>query len=260
VALILLAGATAFLTTLFGTRVAIRVLVARGYGQLIRDDGPTSHHVKRGTPTMGGAVIIVAVLAGYTVSHLAFWTPPTASGLLALFLMVGLGLVGFADDFIKVSKQRSLGLRSRPKLLAQAGVALAFMLLARQFPDDRGLTPVSDADTAVEEGLRSAIARACPRDAVLGEEFGAAEPAGTSGGRRWIIDPIDGTKNFIRGVPIWGTLIALMDEGVPVVSVVSAPALDRRWWAARDQGAYAGRGPDSATAIRVSGVRDLADA
>jgi phospho-N-acetylmuramoyl-pentapeptide-transferase len=151
VALILTAAAVAFFTTLLGTRVAIRLLVRQGYGQLIRDDGPTSHHVKRGTPTMGGGVIIIAVLAGYTVAHLVFWSPPTVSGLLALFLMTGLGLVGFTDDFIKVSKQRSLGLRSRPKLLAQTLVALVFMVLALQFPDERGLTPVSEAISFIRD-------------------------------------------------------------------------------------------------------------
>jgi len=151
----LIVGATtAFLVALLGTRVAIRILVAQGYGQLIRDDGPTSHHVKRGTPTMGGTVIIVAVLAGYGAAHLALFTPPTVSGLLVLFLMTGLGLVGFLDDYIKISRQRSLGLRSATKLGGQALVAIVFALLAIQFPDERGLTPVSTAvsfirDTAI---------------------------------------------------------------------------------------------------------------
>ena len=126
----LIVGATtAFLVALLGTRVAIRILVAQGYGQLIRDDGPTSHHVKRGTPTMGGTVIIVAVLAGYGAAHLALFTPPTVSGLLVLFLMTGLGLVGFLDDYIKISRQRSLGLRSATKLGGQALVAIVFALL-----------------------------------------------------------------------------------------------------------------------------------
>src|SRR5689334_17661111 len=78
------------------------------------------------------------------------------------------------------------------------------------------LTPVSDADTAVETALRAALARARPRDGVLGEEFGMVTPAAGTGSRHWVIDPIDGTKNFIRGVPVWATLIALMDGGVPV--------------------------------------------
>lgn len=118
------------------------------------------------------------------------------------------------------------------------------------------LTPVSDADRAAEEIIRGNLSRARPRDAVLGEEFGSEG----HGPRRWIIDPIDGTKNFVRGVPVWATLISLVDEGVPVVGVVSAPALNRRWWAARGTGAYAGRSLASATRLQVSGVNRLADA
>src|SRR3954452_21548617 len=90
------------------------------------------------------------------------------------------------------------------------------------------LTPVSDADTAVEEALRRTLSRARPRDAVHGEEL---DDVGW-GPRRWVIDPIDGTKNFVRGVPVWGTLIALMINDEPVVGLVSAPALHRRWGAA----------------------------
>ncbi|HEY0697429.1 MAG TPA: histidinol-phosphatase [Micromonospora sp.] len=122
------------------------------------------------------------------------------------------------------------------------------------------LTPVSDADTAVERAVRDVLARTRPRDAVLGEEFGAATAPTGSGTRQWVVDPIDGTKNFIRGVPIWATLIALLADGEPVVGVVSAPALGRRWWAATGHGAYAGRHPADAAPLRVSGVRDLADA
>src|SRR3712207_3658772 len=103
------------------------------------------------------------------------------------------------------------------------------------------LTPVSDADTAVERALRSTLSRTRPRDGVLGEEYGASEAAAGPGTRHWVIDPIDGTKNFIRGVPIWATLVALMDSDEPVVGLVSAPALGRRWWAAVGHGAYAGR-------------------
>ena len=151
----LIVGATtAFLTAILGTRVAIGILVAKGYGQLIRDDGPTTHHVKRGTPTMGGTVIIVAVLLAYVAAHLALWQMPSATGVLVLFLMTGLGLVGFVDDYIKISRQRSLGLRSAAKLSGQAVVAVTFALLAVQFPDERGLTPASTAvsfirDTAI---------------------------------------------------------------------------------------------------------------
>ena len=95
------------------------------------------------------------------------------------------------------------------------------------------LTPVTDADTAVEKALRATLARTRPRDGVLGEEFGVSVAAAGPSQRQWVIDPIDGTKNFVRGVPIWGTLIALMDGGEPVVGMVSAPALSRRWWAAQ---------------------------
>jgi phospho-N-acetylmuramoyl-pentapeptide-transferase len=142
---IVLAGSIALLVTLLGTRLAIRVLVRKGYGQLIRDDGPTSHHTKRGTPTMGGLVIITAVLVAYLASHLITWTPPSASALLILFLFTGLGVVGFLDDFIKISKQRSLGLRTKAKIAGQSVVAVTFALLSLQFPDERDITPASPA-------------------------------------------------------------------------------------------------------------------
>ena len=142
---IVFAGSLALLGTLLGTRLAIRVLVRKGYGQLIRDDGPTSHHVKRGTPTMGGLVIIAAVLVAYFGSHLLTWTLPSASAVLVLFLFTGLGVVGFLDDYIKISKQRSLGLRSKAKIAGQSIVAIIFALLSLQFPDERGVTPASSA-------------------------------------------------------------------------------------------------------------------
>ncbi|GAB1642907.1 histidinol-phosphatase [Krasilnikovia sp. MM14-A1259] len=122
------------------------------------------------------------------------------------------------------------------------------------------LTPVSDADTAVEKAIRATLARARPRDGVLGEEYGMSMPTAGAGTRHWVIDPIDGTKNFIRGVPIWGTLIALMEDDTPVAGLVSAPALGRRWWGATGHGAYAGRHQAGATRIRVSAVNRLADA
>ena len=122
------------------------------------------------------------------------------------------------------------------------------------------LTPVSDADTAVEKALRATLARTRPRDGVLGEEFGITEAAAGPGTRQWVIDPIDGTKNFVRGVPIWATLVALMEGDEPVVGLVSAPALGRRWWAAKGHGAYAGRHTAAAVPISVSGVKRLADA
>ncbi|HET9873845.1 MAG TPA: phospho-N-acetylmuramoyl-pentapeptide-transferase [Propionibacteriaceae bacterium] len=142
---IVFAGCLALLGTLLGTRLAIRVLVQKGYGQLIRDDGPTSHHTKRGTPTMGGLVIIAAVLVAYIGSHLLTWTPPSASAVLVLFLFTGLGAVGFLDDFIKIRKQRSLGLRSKAKIAGQSIIAIAFAWASLQFPDERGITPASQA-------------------------------------------------------------------------------------------------------------------
>ncbi|MFT3833843.1 MAG: phospho-N-acetylmuramoyl-pentapeptide-transferase [Micropruina sp.] len=142
---ILLAGGLGLIGTLLGTRFAIRVLVKNGYGQFIRDDGPTAHHTKRGTPTMGGIVIIGSVIFAYAVAHLITWSPPTASGILVLYLVTGLGLVGFADDWIKISKARSLGLNSRAKLAGQAIVGVSFAILSFQFPDDQGITPASAA-------------------------------------------------------------------------------------------------------------------
>ena len=118
------------------------------------------------------------------------------------------------------------------------------------------LTPVTDADLATEESLRNVLGRARPRDAILGEEFGRS---GNSQ-RCWIIDPIDGTMNFVRGVPVWATLVALMADGEITVGVVSAPALARRWWGARDGGAWTGRSLTKATACRVSEVARLEDA
>ncbi|MBK6872470.1 MAG: phospho-N-acetylmuramoyl-pentapeptide-transferase [Kineosporiaceae bacterium] len=127
---VVIAAAVAMVCSLFGTPLYIKFLVARGYGQFIRDDGPTSHHTKRGTPTMGGAVIIAAALVGYGLAHLITMWTPTLSALLVLFLMVGLGFVGWLDDYIKISKQRSLGLRAVPKLLGQSVVAIIFAVVA----------------------------------------------------------------------------------------------------------------------------------
>ncbi len=143
--LILLAGGLGLVGTLLGTRLAIHILVLKGYGQYVRDDGPQAHLKKAGTPTMGGIAIICSVVLAYALAHLIFWTPPTASGLLVLGLFVGLGIVGFLDDWIKISRARSLGLNSKAKLTGQTLVALAFAYLAFQFPDSRGITPASPA-------------------------------------------------------------------------------------------------------------------
>ena len=118
------------------------------------------------------------------------------------------------------------------------------------------LTPVTDADADAERAIRSQLQRSRPRDAVIGEEL---EPTG-HGRRQWIVDPIDGTKNFVRGVPVWATLIALVDDRTPVLGVVSAPALGRRWWAAIGSGAYTGRSLSQARPLHVSQVSHLGDA
>jgi histidinol-phosphatase len=121
------------------------------------------------------------------------------------------------------------------------------------------LTPVSEADTAVERSLRERLAAVRPDDAIVGEEYGASETPPS--GRRWIVDPIDGTKNYVRGIPVWATLLALQEGDQITVGVVSAPALHRRWWAAKGAGAFA---VDGLTAeprgLGVSGVHALEDA
>jgi len=119
------------------------------------------------------------------------------------------------------------------------------------------LTPVSDADRAVEQAVRSALRTGRPRDEVLGEEYGG-DAAAT--GRQWVIDPIDGTKNFVRGVPVWATLLALRIDGRVVLGVVSAPSLGRRWWAARGEGAHTGGSLAAARRCQVSAVGKLEDA
>jgi histidinol-phosphatase len=137
-----------------------------------------------------------------------------------------------AADVLTLSRFRALDLRVETK------------------PDT---TPVSDADLATEALIRERLAAARPGDDVLGEEEGAGDPGSSS--RRWILDPIDGTKNFIRGVPVWATLIALEIEGDVKVGVVSAPALGRRWWASRGAGAFA-----DGRRLSVSDVASIEDA
>ena len=159
---ILFGGGLALLISPLGTRVAINVLTEHGYGQEIRDDGPTTHHTKRGTPTMGGVVIILATVLGYFAAKLITLSPPSASGLLLLFLFVGCGLVGFLDDFIKIYKQRSLGLRSKAKMVGQTLVAVTFGALA--------LSPSAHAGPAPPGAAHAYIARALKHTApvVLG--------------------------------------------------------------------------------------------
>ncbi|MGA4507118.1 phospho-N-acetylmuramoyl-pentapeptide-transferase [Propionibacteriaceae bacterium G1746] len=142
---ILLAGALALAGTLLGTRVLIGVLVKRGYGQFIRDDGPTSHNTKRGTPTMGGIVVVISTVAAYLVAHLITWSPLSLSAILVLWLFAGMGFIGFLDDFTKIRHERSLGLTPAGKLIGQAVVAITFAVGALLFPDERGVTPASTA-------------------------------------------------------------------------------------------------------------------
>ena len=158
---ILVAGLIGLVVTLFGTRPWILFLKRNAYGQFIRDDGPTTHHVKRGTPTMGGAIVLVAVVLGYLGSHLSLTVaglagvrgldqrgqPLTVSGLLALGLMVALGAVGFADDWAKIRHHRSLGLHAKAKLVLQTVIGLTFAVLALNFPNaaSPGITPASTA-------------------------------------------------------------------------------------------------------------------
>ena len=118
-------------------------------------------------------------------------------------------------------------------------------------------TPVTDVDREAERIIRAMLGRSRSRDAIYGEEEGGML---LRSARRWIIDPIDGTKNFVRGVPVWGTLLALEEDGEIVVGIVSAPSLGRRWWAAKGVGAFTGRSWVGARQLRVSDVRDLADA
>ena len=150
---ILLGGGIALLISLLGTRVVINLFTQWGYGQEIRDDGPTSHHTKRGTPTMGGVVIILAAVIGYFAAKLITLTSPSASALLLLFLFVGMGLVGFLDDFIKISKQRSLGLRSKAKMAGQTVIALVFgwLALSSWLEDENGRTPASEKVSFLRE-------------------------------------------------------------------------------------------------------------
>ncbi|WP_229403071.1 histidinol-phosphatase [Micromonospora okii] len=142
---------------------------------------------------------------------------------------------------------------------ADAISAARFRALDLRVEAKPDLTPVSDADTAVEREIRAVLTERRPGDGLLGEEYGEQPPAGP-GGRRWVIDPIDGTKNFVRGVPVWATLIALLEGDRPVLGLVSAPALGRRWWGALGEGAYAGPDAASGAPIRVSRVNRLADA
>lgn len=141
--LIIAAGVAALLITLVGTRVFIGFLANRGYGQQVRDDGPQTHGAKRGTPTMGGAVIVGAVVIAYVLAHLLNWVRPSISAVLLLALLVACAALGFIDDWTKIAKKRSLGLTSRGKLVGQVLIGLAFGVAALSFPSAYGETPGS---------------------------------------------------------------------------------------------------------------------
>ncbi|MCL2467536.1 MAG: phospho-N-acetylmuramoyl-pentapeptide-transferase [Micrococcales bacterium] len=140
---LLIAGTVSLLVSLLGTPLFIRLLVRKQYGQFIRQDGPTTHLTKRGTPTMGGVVIIGATVTGWVVALVVTGTTATVSALLALFLMVGLGFVGFLDDYIKISRQRSLGLTPWAKILGQGLVGVTFAVLALRFPNEQHRYPAA---------------------------------------------------------------------------------------------------------------------
>ena len=138
---LLIGAGVAMAFTLFLTPIFIKLFNRIGWGQFIRDDGPQSHHAKRGTPTMGGIVFIIGALVGYFVGHLVTRQPFTLVAFLVMFMMVGLGIVGFVDDFLKTRKQRSLGLGGWAKILGQVIVATIFAFIALGFPDENNLLP-----------------------------------------------------------------------------------------------------------------------
>ncbi|WP_033292345.1 phospho-N-acetylmuramoyl-pentapeptide-transferase [Amycolatopsis jejuensis] len=154
---IMIAAAAGLLISILLTPYLIRVFSRQGFGQEIREEGPQGHKSKRGTPTMGGVAIIIAMVAGYFVAHLITWignsrsAAPSASGLLVLMLAVGLGVVGFLDDFIKIRKQRNLGLNKTAKLVGQLVVTILFAVLSLQFADEQGLTPASQSLSYVRD-------------------------------------------------------------------------------------------------------------
>jgi phospho-N-acetylmuramoyl-pentapeptide-transferase len=155
---IVFAGALSLLLSFIFTPSLIRILAKRGVGQMIRDDGPKSHHVKRGTPTMGGIVLIFSTIIAYFASHLFTGVGITASAILVIALIVGLGLVGFLDDWLKISRKQSTGLTAKQKLLGQAIVAAGFAYSGLHFKDESGLAPISTyfsgvRDTSLKLGL-----------------------------------------------------------------------------------------------------------
>ena len=155
---IVFAGALSILLSFILTPTLIRILAKRGVGQMIRDDGPKTHHVKRGTPTMGGIVLILSTMIAYFASHLFTGTGVTASAILVISLIIGLGLIGLLDDLLKIYRKQSLGLTARQKLFGQAIVAAGFAYTGLQFEDESGLAPISMyfsgvRDTSIKLGM-----------------------------------------------------------------------------------------------------------
>lgn len=155
---IVFAGALSILLSFILTPTLIRILAKRGVGQMIRDDGPKTHHVKRGTPTMGGIVLILSTIIAYFASHLFTGTGVTASAILVISLIIGLGLIGLLDDLLKIYRKQSLGLTARQKLFGQAIVAAGFAYTGLQFEDESGLAPISMyfsgvRDTSIKLGM-----------------------------------------------------------------------------------------------------------
>ena len=147
----LVAAVVSLLVSITGTPLLIRVLHKKQYGQFIRQDGPTSHFTKRGTPTMGGLVMIIATVLGYLAANLFDMRTPRASGLLLLFLIVGLGAIGFFDDYVKISHERSLGLKPMQKIIGQAFVGITFSVCCLFFANKAGITPGSTAISTVRD-------------------------------------------------------------------------------------------------------------
>ncbi len=140
---ILLGGGVSLVLALVLTPLLAKFFVRKGLGQPIHVDLPEEHQVKQGTPTMGGSAVIAAATIGYLVAHLVVGVGPSASGLLGLFLLVGLGAVGFLDDYVKITRERNLGLRGRTKIIGQVLIGVVFAVLAIKLPDEHGLTPAS---------------------------------------------------------------------------------------------------------------------
>lgn len=153
--LVVLSGIISVLTVFIGTPLLIKLLLKRGYSQAIRvsteGESYPEHEGKRGTPSMGGAAIIAGIVLGYGLTHLIWWTPPSPSALLVLYLGLGLGAVGVADDYLKIFRRRATGLRARTKLIGQAFVALTFAVMALQFPNQVGETPATTAISFIRD-------------------------------------------------------------------------------------------------------------